>query len=267
MRVVPVLPVALEGLLFQKIFPPFEPLIEKFSEIVFTDEGECPSDREQFLSRRKLRFRGEIPLQDLFLMEMAHLDMDVRKDLSHASSAVEDDGLEGEALRFQFFPRFPVHRRVLAFHESPENIPLQSRRPEHEHAVTTGEERDIGDEDEGLRESFFLFENNRIELFLDPWDTPSVLLRELCQRLLVPHVFFPKIQMFALRLSIVLELLPASQTFVPLDSIPLSILLYFCRMAGALLFLRIILKGIELKVIFLAPVCHEMKFLASRIFN
>ena len=44
-RVVPVLPVALEGFLFQEILPPSEPVIEEFFEILLSHEGNRLSDR------------------------------------------------------------------------------------------------------------------------------------------------------------------------------------------------------------------------------
>lgn len=211
----------------QEMLPLHEPLIEEFFEIVFTNEGERSSDGEQFLSRFELRFRGEVPSQDRLLMEMAHLDGDVRKDLSHASPAVENDRLEGETHLLHFLSHFTIHRRILSSDELPEDIPLQSRSSEHEHSVTAREERDIGGEDEGLRGNLLLFKDDGVELFLDTWNASLILLGKLYERLLVPDVLFPKIQMFTLRLPIVLKLLPASQTFVPLDSVPLSILLYF----------------------------------------
>lgn len=135
-RVVPVPPVALECLLFQKIFPPFEPLIKQYSEIFFCHECECFPDGEEFLPCFELRLQREIPSQDRLLMEVAHLDGNVRKDLSHASPAVEDDGSEDEAHLLQLLSRFPVHGRIFSADESPEDILIELRRPEHEHAVT-----------------------------------------------------------------------------------------------------------------------------------
>ena len=112
-------------------------------------------------------------------MEVAHLDMDVRKDLSHASPAVEDDGQEDESRLLQLLSRFPIHRRVLSSDEPPDDVPFQSRSSEHEHPVTPREERDICGKDEGLRGNPFLFKDDAVQTFLDPWDTPSVLLRKL----------------------------------------------------------------------------------------
>lgn len=134
-RVVKMLPVLIEGLLGKKVLPFCMPLVEELSEIVLTDERERPSDRQQFLPRFEFRFQREIPSQYRFLMEVTHLDGNVRKDLSHALSAVEDDGLKDKSLCFQLFPCFSVHCRIFSTDESPEDILPELRRPEDEHTV------------------------------------------------------------------------------------------------------------------------------------
>jgi len=135
-RVVEMLPVLIEGLLGKKVLPFRIPLVEELSEIVLTDERECPSDRQQFPSRLKLRFQREIPSQYRFLMKVTHLDGNVGKDLSHAFSAVEDDGLKDKSLCFQLFPCFSVHCRIFSADESPEDILPELRRPEDKHTVS-----------------------------------------------------------------------------------------------------------------------------------
>lgn len=55
-RVVPVLPVALEGLLLEEIFPSREPFIEQYSEVFFRRERQCLPDSQQFLSGKELWF-------------------------------------------------------------------------------------------------------------------------------------------------------------------------------------------------------------------
>lgn len=261
--IVPVLPVALGSLLLQEIFPPFEPFIQELFETFLIHERERLSDRQEFLPRFELRFQREIPSQDRFLMEVTHLDGNVRKDLSHAPSAIKDDSPEDEANLLQLFSRFPVHRRIFSADESPEDILPELRRPEYEHAVTAREERDIGGEDERLRVDMILFRNNTIQTFLDPWNTPSVLFRKLRERLLVPDVLFPKIQMSMLRPPFPLKLETAVYAFISLNT-PSSSVPYDCR---SIAFMALFLYVIANVLLVTAPVCHGMIVLTSQIFN
>ncbi len=112
-------------------------------------------------------------------MEVAHLDGNVRKHCSRTSPAIKNDDEEDKTLLFELSSRVPVHRRILSLNESPQESPLQSRRPEHEHAITTGEKGDIGNEDERLRIDAILFENNQSELLLNTREASLILLGKL----------------------------------------------------------------------------------------
>lgn len=136
---------------FQEPFPFSIPFFEELHEIFFTDEGEGSPESRQFLTGLELRLRREIPLQDGPLVEVAHLDRKVGEDLSHAFSAIQDHVLEDKPLCFELFPRPPIHLRLFSFHEMEENVAFEFRRTEHQHPVTSGEERDIGCENERLR--------------------------------------------------------------------------------------------------------------------
>lgn len=179
---------------FQEIFPFRKPFSQQFRECSFIDERECLSDREQFQPRLKFRFQGEIPSQDLFLVEVAHLDGHVRKNLFDAPFSIQDDTQEDESLRFQSFPCIPIHLRILSPYELPEDILFQSRGPEYQYSITAREEGNVCYEDKWSWKDPSLFENDRVELFLDPWFASSMFVCELRQGLLVPDVFAPKMQ-------------------------------------------------------------------------
>ena len=148
-------------------------------------------------------------------------------------------------------------------HESPEDIPLQPWRPKHEHSVTPREERDIGDEDEGLGFDTAMNRYHRIEPFPYRLDIDTILLRELREGLLVPDVFFPKNQLSAFRSSFPLKLSSAMHASVSLDTPSLSVLLHLNKTASQALFLYIITNVLLIT----ASVCHGMEFLSSRFYH
>ncbi len=97
-------------------------------------------------------------------------------------------------------------------------------KEEDEDTVPSREERDIGDQDEGLRENLLLFRNNAIQTFPNPGNTPSVLLRKLHERLFFPDMVFPKIQTSPLWLLHALKALATKEAFVSLKVSLFSIL-------------------------------------------
>ena len=256
-----------ESFFLEEILPLLIPFIEHRLKVSLRYERQRFPDGHQFLSGFKLWFGSEIPFQNGFLVEMAHLDRNVRKHFSHAFSAIENDGLDGETVCFQSFPRFSVHVRILSGNKFPEKFPSECRRAKHQHTITARKERNVSNENEWLMVCRFLFKNNGIQVFLNRWNTPMAMSGQLGKRLLAPDIPLPKIQMSALWLVFVLELFSTPQTFVPLNSSSFSILFYLGRMADTMLFLVNILECLELRIRFLAPVCHRMEFSASQIFN
>lgn len=228
-RVIEMLPVLIEGLLGRKVLPFHEPLIEELSEIVFTYERECSSDRQKFLPCFEFRFQSEIPSQYRLLMKVAHLDRDIGKDLSHALSAVENHSVDGEALCFQLRPCIPIHRWAFSLYEPEEDVSFQIRRAEDEDTVPSHEERDVGDEDEELRRDGIMIRYGLVEPFPDSLDIESERPCQLRKRLLAPDVFLPKIRMPALRLFRALKLFPAAYALIPLSPSPFPVLFCFGR--------------------------------------
>lgn len=108
-----------------------------------------------------------------------------------------------------------------------------------------------------------MFENNQIELFLNPRNTSIVLFGKLRERLLVSDVLFPEEFSHERSPCLAYELLPAIKTTISLFPSKRSILFYMRRMTAGALFLYVI-ANVSLIT---APVCHGMEFLALRFVN
>ena len=63
----------------------------------------------QFNTGLEFRIVRQIPCNDLFLMEVAHLDGDIRKQLSYSRSAIKNDRLNGIPLFLQSNPSLSVY--------------------------------------------------------------------------------------------------------------------------------------------------------------
>jgi len=91
----------------------------------------------------------QIAGDDLFLVEVAHLDGDVGEELSYAGPAVEDDRLDLASKVFQRPASLPVRFNRLRPDLPDIDVLLQVGCPHDEDAEAPPEEGDIEDENDG----------------------------------------------------------------------------------------------------------------------
>lgn len=106
----------------------------------------------QFNTGLEFRIVRQIPRNDLFLVEVTHLDGDVTKELSHARSAIKNDRLNGIPLLLQSNPSLSVYLGRFTVHFLGIEVFLQMRGTENTDTEAPFEEGNIGDDNDRVRD-------------------------------------------------------------------------------------------------------------------
>lgn len=106
----------------------------------------------QFNTCLEFRIVRQIPCNDLFLMEVTHLNRDIGKELSHPGSAIKNDRLNGISLLLQSNPSLSVYLGRFMVHFLGIEVLLKMGGTEDTDAEAPFEEGDIGDDDDRARD-------------------------------------------------------------------------------------------------------------------
>lgn len=108
MRVVPASSFRIDGSFFQEAMPSLMPMLQSLGEIGFSCLAEIHDNSSQLFAGIQFGASGQIAVNDCLLMEVAHLNRNITKQLSHARPAVNNDGHDADACFLYCKPSFVI---------------------------------------------------------------------------------------------------------------------------------------------------------------
>lgn len=155
---------------------------------------QCARESGQLNGCRQLRISGEVPVHDLDLVEVAHLDGEpFLERFADAFTPIHDEGLDGPARGFELIHAANIIRRGLVRHREPAQVLLEFVGPKHHHANTTTQVKGVGREHDWPgreRSGCWLVGTN---LLPQPGGTFPVRFSQLLVGLFLPDVLIEKL--------------------------------------------------------------------------